>query len=246
LYARCRLAPRVRSSAFGACLLCALLLASVTAAEPQGQDTSRESYSIGHQIGMDVVRQSRHVDLDALLRGLQDGLAGHESAVPAAELDAVLLALKQGIVAAERSDRIGGAPTLRRASEAFMAENAQREGVVALPSGVQYRIIRPGSGPRPSAYDSVEVRYRSTRLDGTAFHDSTRPGSQPETLRVGELIAGLREVLPLMSVGARWEIFIPPQLAFGRRGPLADHAVVYELELLGVRASGAAVEEKHE
>jgi FKBP-type peptidyl-prolyl cis-trans isomerase FklB len=147
---------------------------------------------------------------------------------------ALLLGLKRGIVAAEREDRLRPSTSLRRAGEEFLALNASEEGVVELASGLQYRVIRAGSGAHPGAQDRVRVRYRSTRLDGTAFHDSLREGAEPETLEVSGVIKGLGEALELMAVGARWEIFLPPDLAFGRRGPLADHTVVYDLELLGV------------
>jgi FKBP-type peptidyl-prolyl cis-trans isomerase FklB len=203
-------------------------------------DVSLMSYSLGHQIGTDLVRHERPVDLDALARGLHDGSTGKASAYSDEELDAVLLTLKQQIVTTERADRIRGAPTLRHAGREFMAGNAAREDVKTLDSGLQYRVIRRGEGKRAAPTDRVKIRYRSWRIDGTVFHDSTQPESEPETMRVGELIRGLREALPLMGEGARWEIFIPPDLAFERRGPLADHTVVYDLELLAVGSGEAA------
>jgi FKBP-type peptidyl-prolyl cis-trans isomerase FklB len=221
----------------------AVLAFCAAGAEPLEDADARLSYSLGHQIGMDLARQGRDVEDDTLGRGLRDGLAGRESALPPAEMRALLLGLKRGIVASEREDRLRPSSSLRRAGEEFLALNAGAEGVVERPSGLQYRVIRPGSGPRPTSKDRVRVRYRSTRLDGRAFHDSLREGAEPETFDVGGVIQGLGEALQLMRVGARWEIFLPPELAFGRRGPLADHTVVYDLELIAVVPSGTTAGE---
>jgi FKBP-type peptidyl-prolyl cis-trans isomerase FklB len=232
----------VRRACLGFVVLVVVGVASVfgnAGAATEDDEVSLTSYSIGHQIGMDLMRQKRPVDLAAVERGLGDGLNGREPAYSDEELDALLLTLKQQIVTADRVDRIRGAPTLRQAGKDFMAENAEREDVATLASGLQYRVIRDGKGKQPAPADRVQIRYRSWRLDGTAFHDSTLPESDPETMRMGTLIAGLREALALMGEGARWEIFIPPELAFGRRGPLADHTVVYDMELLAVVTSEA-------
>jgi len=203
-------------------------------AEPPEGPGARASYSLGHQIGMDLAREGREVDVESLRVGLRDALAGRAPALADAERNALLVGLKRIIVASEREDRIRGMSSLRRAGAAFLAENAQKDGVVELPSGLQYRVIRAGTGRRPGPDDRVTVRYRSTRLDGAAFHDSTRDGTEPETFRVNGLVQGLTEALQLMPEGSRWEIFLPPDLAFGRRGALQDQTVVYDLELLAV------------
>jgi len=215
----------------------ALSAAGSARGEPPEGPNSRASYSLGHQIGMDLAREGRAVDVESLRVGLRDALADRAPALADAERNALLVGLKRTIVASEREDRIRGMSSLRRAGAAFLAENAQKEGVVELPSGLQYRVIRAGTGRPPGPDDRVTVRYRSTRLDGTAFHDSTRHGTEPETFRVNGLVSGLTEALQLMPEGSRWEIFLPPDLAFGRRGPLQDQTVVYDLELLAVLAA---------
>jgi FKBP-type peptidyl-prolyl cis-trans isomerase FklB len=219
------------------------LAASSALGEPVEAPAEGASYSLGHQIGMDLARQGREVDLESLRSGLRDALAGRAPALADAERNAQLVGLKRSIVAGEREDRIRGSSAPRQAGAAFLAENAQKQGVVELPSGLQYRVIRAGTGSRPGADDHVTLRYRSTRLDGTAFHDSMRDGVDPETFPVSALVPGLREALPLMPEGSRWEIVLPPELAFGRRGPLQDQTVVYDLELLAVRPSGTAARE---
>lgn len=211
--------------------------------EPSEDPGARASYSLGHQIGLDLARQGRAVDIESLRRGLLDARAGRAPAIGDAERNALLVGLKRNIVATEREDRIRGMSSLRRAGAAFLAENAHEEGVVELPSGLQYRVMRAGTGRRPGPDDRVTVRYRSTRLDGTAFHDSMREAAEPETFRVRGLVPGLTEALQLMPEGSRWEIFLPPDLAFGRRGPLQDQTVIYDLELLAVLPADAASRE---
>jgi len=233
-------------------LLAALALVAVAMqsarAEPLTDPTARASYSLGHQIGADLLRQGRSVDPGALRKGLLDGLAGRTPGLTTEQMEALLADLKRGIVADERRDRLSGQWSLRQSGADFLAANAKKEGVVSLPSGLQYRVIRSGEGRHPTAEDRVEIRYRSTRLDGVAFHDSMREGSPPDTHLVSDLIPGLVEVLPLMSEGSRWEVFIPSNLAFSRRGPLADHTVIYDLELIGVvpHASGPGIDAKAE
>jgi FKBP-type peptidyl-prolyl cis-trans isomerase FklB len=215
-------------------------MAACADGDPLADPARRVSYSLGHQIGADLAEQGGQVDLDALRRGLEDGLADRAAALPDDVRNALLLSLKQDIVARKRDDRIRGTSSLREAGASFLASNRLEPGVVALDSGVQYRIVREGSGRPPGAGDRVKVRYRSRRLDGAVFHDSMSEGSQPEVFVVGALIDGLIEALQLMPAGSRWEIFIPPDLAFGRRGPLQDHTVVYDLELIEVLEPGTA------
>lgn len=181
--------------------------------------------------------RGRSVDVDGLRRGLRDAVDGRAAALSAEERNDLLLGLKRGIVATDRDARLRGAWSLRETGKQFMAENARREGVVVLESGVQYRVLHKGDGPRPGPDDRVSVRYRSTRLDGTPFHDSLRADAAPETFRVSAVIQGLGEALQHMPEGSRWEIFIPPDLAFGRRGALEDQTVVYDLELREVSRS---------
>jgi FKBP-type peptidyl-prolyl cis-trans isomerase FklB len=218
-------------------LVVLLSLVATAGADDAETPAQRASFALGHQIGSDLVRQGRSVDVDALRRGLRDAVDGRAAALAAEERNDLLLGLKRGIVATDRAARLRGAWSLRETGERFMAENARREGVVVLESGVQYRVLRKGDGPRPGPEDRVSVRYRSTRLDGTPFHDSLRPDAAPETFRVGAVIEGLGEALQHMPEGSRWEIVIPPDLAFGRRGALQDQTVVYDLELHEVAGS---------
>jgi FKBP-type peptidyl-prolyl cis-trans isomerase FklB len=125
----------------------------------------------------------------------------------------------------------------KKKGEVFLAENKTKEGVVVLPSGVQYKILKAGNGKKPIDSDVVQVYYRGTLLDGSEF-DATEPG-QPADLKASSLIAGWKEALRLMPAGSKWQIFVPSQLAYGERGVGSDigpnETLVFEVELLAVK-----------
>jgi FKBP-type peptidyl-prolyl cis-trans isomerase FklB len=221
---------------------CAAVLAAVSISGICLADTKPEidgpagrvGYSLGHQIGEDLKRQGTELDADAMLRGLRDALGGADPSIPEEEMGALLVGLKQRIGAAEKKGRRAEAERYRAEGSEFLAANATRQGVVSLPSGLQYEVLRAGTGKRPTSNDRVVVHYRSTLIDGTEFHDSSRPEREPETLHVSGVTRGLTEALQLMREGARWRLFLPADLAFGRRGPLADRTVIYEIELVSI------------
>jgi FKBP-type peptidyl-prolyl cis-trans isomerase FklB len=194
----------------------------------------RASYSLGHQIGRDLLRQGSQVDSNALRQGLVDGLAGAEPAIDPQEMQQVLAELKRRIVAAERQHRREGEAQHREQGEEFLAENITKEGVVTRESGLQYKVIEEGSGKKPGPADRVIVHYRGTTIDGKEFHDSRERPGKAEMLHVSGVIRGLTEALQLMKVGAKWRLFVPPDLAYGRRGPLADHTVIFDVELIAI------------
>jgi FKBP-type peptidyl-prolyl cis-trans isomerase FklB len=196
----------------------------------------RVGYSLGHQSGGDLKRQTMEIDAEAMLRGLRDALEGTDPSIPEEEMNALLVGLKKSIGASEKKGWRGDAERYRSEGTEFLAANATREGVVSLPSGLQYEVLRAGTGNRPGPDDKVRVHYRSTLIDGTEFHDSRKPGGEPETLHVSGVTRGLTEALQLMREGARWRLFLPADLAFGRRGPLADRTVIYEIELVSIEA----------
>jgi FKBP-type peptidyl-prolyl cis-trans isomerase FklB len=125
----------------------------------------------------------------------------------------------------------------------FMAQNADRKGVKTLPSGLQYRVIKQGSGRKPGAQDTVSVHYRGTLIEGHEF-DSSYRRKAPSSFRVDGVIAGWTEALQLMPEGAVWEVFIPPELGYGERGPLADQTLIFKIELLEVADNSQAKQDK--
>jgi FKBP-type peptidyl-prolyl cis-trans isomerase len=133
--------------------------------------------------------------------------------------------------------RLAEAETNKKDGAAFLAANATKEGVVTLPSGLQYKVMTAGTGPKPSATDSVVCNYRGTLLDSTEFDSSYKRG-QPVTLNVGGVIKGWTEALQLMPAGSKWQLFIPPDLAYGDRGqgPIGPNStLIFEVELLSIQ-----------
>lgn len=207
----------------------ALLPAIGSAAEPVAFNTEAEkvSYSVGYQVGGDFQRQGWEINPDAMVQGLRDAISKSEPRLSPEEMNATLVNLKKRLVAEQQDAR-------KQADAAFLAANAKREGVTVLPNGVQYNILRPGTGKKPSMQESVTILYRVTRSDGKEI-SSTEPG-KPKTYPVAKAVPGLQEVLQLMAEGAKWQIVIPSGLAAGERNPLADTGVViYDLELVSVQ-----------
>jgi len=192
------------------------------------------SYSVGYQIGGDFKQQRMEIDPEAFLKGIEDALAEVEPPLSPEEVRATLLEMKSKILAEQRQQKQAAVEQYRGEGREFLAENAKKEGVVTLPSALQYKVLREGTGKTPGASDKVIVHYQSTLIDGTEFHNSRRREGKPESLHVSGVIRGLTEALQLMREGARWQLFIPADLAYGRRGPLQDRTVIFDVELISV------------
>jgi FKBP-type peptidyl-prolyl cis-trans isomerase len=220
----------------GACTL-AVLAASASAAEPPKMDeASSMSYALGYQVGRDLAgTQMRD---DALVQGLKDGQSGAAARLNPEEMQAALTALETRINEQRAKAQREAAQKAAAAGEAYLAENARREGVTTTASGLQYKVSAPGTGRKPTVNDTVTVNYRGTLVDGTEFDSSYKRG-QPATFPVSGVIAGWTEALQLMQEGAKYQLVIPPALAYGDRGPLAGQVLVFDVELLGVAAADA-------
>jgi FKBP-type peptidyl-prolyl cis-trans isomerase FklB len=200
----------------------------------------KQSYSMGVELLRNLQRQGFDFDLDVVIRGMKDAFAGDKLALTEEDIMENLNIAASRLREQKVSRQLNAGLANKKAEEDFVAQNKTKEGVVTLPSGLQYKIIKDANGKRPSASDSVEVNYRGTLLDGTQF-ESTYDGGHPATIQVSDphVIAGLREALKLMPVGAKWQFFIPAQLAYGQRasgkvvGPYS--MLVYELELLAIK-----------
>jgi len=233
-------------------ILCfALHHPDMVAADRPDLDTEgdRISYSLGHQIGRDLKQLGVQPDAPALVRGMQDGLNGSEPVLDSGQMQALLGQLKHGVIKAKQQEQFDALQArrieremARRQGEDFTAANARKPGVKTLPSGLQYRVITAGNGDRPAASDRVTVHYRSTLINGNEFGSTGEDA--PETFAVNDVIPGLKEALLLMPQGSRWEVVIPPELGFGRRGALEDQTLIYEIELLNMQKSDKAVEQK--
>lgn len=200
-------------------------------------DKDKASYAFGLNMGKGMKHDS--VDLDAAIffRGMKDGLAGGKSLLTDDEARAVITAFQTELrkQQQERTQAVGEAN--KKAADAFFAENKNKEGVVTLPSGLQYKILQAGDGPKPTATDTVVCNYKGSLLDNTEFDSSAKHG-QPLTIPVNQVMRGWTEALQLMTVGSKWQLFIPPDLAYGaagRPGIPPNSTLVFEVELLSIR-----------
>jgi FKBP-type peptidyl-prolyl cis-trans isomerase FklB len=195
--------------------------------------TARTSYSLGYQMGQDLKRQGVSLNRPAVIRGLQDGQADTEPLMSKEEIGAVLSELKQRIVADMARKRTAESAALKQAGSDYLETNGSKPGVKTTASGLQYKVIREGSGKQPGPTDTVRVHYRGGTVEGQEF-DSTYKRGAPREFAVNRVIRGWSEGLQLMKEGAMYELYIPWKLAYGSRGPLAFQALIFEVELLAV------------
>jgi FKBP-type peptidyl-prolyl cis-trans isomerase FklB len=212
----------------------------VYGADGQTLKTQKEktSYAVGAQMGMDMKKYRMDVDPDAVAKGFRDAYTGGKLLLNDREMSQTL-ADAQKQMAARSADVIkADAEKNRREGEAFLARNKTGEGVKTLPDGLQYKVIEAGTGRTPRPTDMVVVNYRGTFVDGTEFDSSYRRG-QPVVFPVNRVIKGWAEALQLMKVGSKWQLVIPPQLAYGPQGaPPAigpNETLIFELELLSIQ-----------
>ena len=219
----------------------AALAGAALAGEPLDfeDETTRINYSLGYQIGGDFKRQSVEMNPEAVVQGIQDALSGGEPKIPATEIHATLMRLKQQIVAEQKKRAVEEELKLVEEGKKFLEENAKEEGVVTTDSGLQYKIIEEGSGKAPGPDDQVTVHYRGTLIDGTEF-DSSYKRDKPTTFRLGGVIKGWSEGLQLMKEGGKAQLFIPSDLAYGDRGPLGHRTLIFDVELISVGDGQAA------
>jgi UDP-GlcNAc:undecaprenyl-phosphate/decaprenyl-phosphate GlcNAc-1-phosphate transferase len=231
----------------GAALLAATAMAQqkpqVKAPEPPTFKTfqDRESYAMGIEMLRNLKRQGFDFDLDMVIKGMKDANSGGKLALSEEEiLESLNISASQARVL-RTSDQLVAGQENKKAEVEFLAENKEKKGVVTLPSGLQYKILSgDAEGKKPTPGDTVAVHYRGALLDGTQF-ESTYSDGHPASIGVSDphVIAGLREALKLMPVGAKWQLFIPSRLAYGQRpagtviGPYS--MLIYELELLAIK-----------
>jgi FKBP-type peptidyl-prolyl cis-trans isomerase FklB len=210
-----------------------------SAAEPVELKDQNEkaNYSIGYQIGGDFRRQGVAITPEVMISGVEDALSGAESRMTDEEMRNTLVSLKQRTSSTEQEAGQQAAQDNLAKGEDFLAKNATVEGVTTLPSGLQYKVIKAGSGPSPKRTDQVTVHYRGTLIDGTEF-DSSYSRNQPATFQLDRVIPGWTEGLQLMQQGARWQLYIPAGLAYGETGSGArippNSALVFDVELIKV------------
>jgi FKBP-type peptidyl-prolyl cis-trans isomerase FklB len=199
----------------------------------------KASYAIGMNWGTGLHRQGIDVDSAALVQGMKDALAGGKTLLTEDEARAALMQLQKEMQEKQQAKAAQEGDANKKEGDAFLAANKTKEGVVTLPSGLQYKILKEGNGPKPTASDSVVCNYKGTLINGTEFDSSYKRG-EPATFPVTGVIKGWTEALQLMPVGSKWQLFIPPDLAYGPRGtpggPIGPNAtLIFEVELVSIK-----------
>jgi len=209
-----------------------------TAISPLKTPKDKASYAVGLTFGKDIAARLKNdgVDVDAasLARGIRDAVAATKPLLTDAEIKAVLTTLTTEVRTKQMAKMEAIAAVNRKTGEAFLAANKSKEGIVTLPSGLQYKILKAGDGPKPSATDTVVCDYRGTLIDGKEFDSSAKHG-KPLEIPVSGVIKGWTEAMLLMPVGSKWQLFLPSELAYGNAemGPdiKPGSTLIFEVEL---------------
>lgn len=203
-------------------------------------DQSELSYSVGFDIGMSLKTQAQDLPLQVedVIQAIRDAQTESEPRVSREKMRNILEVVNKELQQKRIDEYRALADENQSKSNTFLANNRSKDGIVELPSGVQYRVIESGEGARPGPTETVTVHYRGSKMDGLEFDSSFARGT-PQTFTVDNVLQGWQEVLPLMREGATWQIFVPPEMAFGVRGqpPVGpNEVVVFDLKLVQIGA----------
>jgi len=210
-----------------------------SSSEVPGLPTQKDkvSYAIGMNLGKGLSHDSIEVDPNLIMQGLKDGLAGGKTLMTDEQVQATIAQLESQVREQMAARRQQDAVTNQKAGDAFLAANKTKSGVVVLPSGLQYKVLKEGTGPKPTTADVVNCNYRGTTIDGKEFDSSYKRG-EPAKFPVKGVIKGWTEALQLMPVGSKWELYVPADLAYGERGAGGvigpNETLIFEVELLSI------------
>jgi FKBP-type peptidyl-prolyl cis-trans isomerase len=200
-------------------------------------DKDKLSYAMGMDLGAQLKSKSIDIDPSVFAAGLSDALAGRKTTLTAEEAKAAISELQRGLAVKQAALAKAAGDKNKAEGDAFLSANKAKPGVVTLPSGLQYRILTTGSGKKPTSTDTVVCHYRGTLIDGKEFESSYK--GEPVTFPIGQVIRGWAEVLQLMPVGSKWQVFVPSNLAYGERGASADigpnATLIFDLELVAIK-----------
>src|SRR6266850_733006 len=223
--------------------LAAILVASIGLAQDKGQPQLKDqkekaSYSIGHELGASLKKGNMEVNTDTLMKGLKDGLSGAKSLLTDEQIKETMTAFQKEMMEKQAAAQKEAGEKNAAAGEKFLAENKTKEGVKTTASGLQYKVLKEGSGESPKETDTVVTNYKGTLLDGTEF-DSSYKRNEPASFPVNRVIKGWTEALQLMKPGAKYQLFIPSSLAYGERGAgqiIGPNAtLIFDVELLSIK-----------
>jgi FKBP-type peptidyl-prolyl cis-trans isomerase len=204
---------------------------------PAPPDRAKISYALGMDLGTQLQKQGVDIDTAIFAKAVADVLSGAKPEMTPEESRAVIVAFQGELRKKQQAAAAAAAEKARKEGEAFLAANKSKEGVVSLPSGLQYKVVKQGTGPKPTLEDTVECHYRGTLIDGTEF-DSSYKRKQVAAFAVKGVIRGWTEALQLMPVGSTWELYVPSTLAYGERGVPTippNSTLIFELELVSIK-----------
>ncbi|HTU41150.1 MAG TPA: FKBP-type peptidyl-prolyl cis-trans isomerase [Candidatus Aquilonibacter sp.] len=201
-------------------------------------DKEKFSYALGMRMGANLKKQNVPIDPAILERGVKDALAGGKTLLTDEQAQTALMQVQNDLRKKQQEKMQAEGLENKKQGEAFLAENKTKDGVKTLPSGLEYKILKEGTGPKPAASDTVECNYRGTLIDGKEFDSSAKHGG-PATFPVSGVIKGWTEALQMMPVGSKWQLFIPADLAYGDRGAGPDigpdSTLIFEVELVSIK-----------
>ena len=200
-------------------------------------DKDKFSYALGMNFGESFRKQGLELDLSVFSKAFADSFSGGKTAMTDEEMQSLLKAASAEIRKKQAAQQAQKGEAAQKEGEAFLAANKTKEGVVALPSGLQYKILKAGTGAKPTLDDKVVCNYKGTLINGTEFDASEKHGG-PATFPVKGVIAGWTEALQLMPVGSKWQLFVPANLAYGANGPgdIGPNAtLIFEVELVSIQ-----------
>lgn len=219
-----------------AVLVFGFLIAPVSA-ETLATKKDKVSYGVGVEAARNLKALGVDLNMDAMIAGLRDAYAGRQLAISEDEFQTIMKTHHEEMRARVAEAMKKAAEKNKKESDAYLEQNRKKQGIVTLSSGLQYKVLKQGKGPKPTDADTVKVNSRGTLIDGREFNNSAQ-GKGSGTLKVAALIPGLKEALKLMPVGSKWQVLIPPQLAYGERiggpgiGP--NQALIFDIELVSI------------
>jgi FKBP-type peptidyl-prolyl cis-trans isomerase FklB len=223
-------------------MICSLIFLGGCSAEADVKlETTKDkaSYIIGVQLGTQMSQTKDDIDLDKVIVGLKEAFAGKEPRMKKEEMMAAMQAFQTEMQAKQQAKMTEMGSKNAKDGEAFLADNKKKDGVITLPSGLQYKVVTAGKGASPKSSDTVVTHYRGSLIDGKVF-DSSYERGEPVTFPVTGVIPGWTEALQKMKVGDKWQLFIPANLAYGEHGsgPIGPNSVlIFDIELLEIKAS---------
>ena len=205
------------------------------------QDTTSEkgklSYAIGYQLGREMAERGVDLEVSTVVRGVQEGFAKRDPSVPPEDMRAAVEKMQEQLLTQARAEFERVSAENKAKSEQFLTANRAKQGIQNLASGIQYRIIEQGTGPQPTAESTVQIHFRGSLTTGQEFA-STYTGNEAVSMKISEApLPGLREILPMMKVGSRWEVFLPSDMAYGDspRSPIGPgQAAVFDVKVVSM------------